>query len=1009
MSKYLFSLLILGAFSFPLIAQNSISVPASKNSLNELEFYHKMKIEGTIPPNFQFSYPEILFKPKTKKTGKGTPNDKAVGCGCYETPDATYTVAFAPNDDGSTDSLAIPFTFTLYGVNYTSLFINNNGNISFGSASGTFSSISFPTTNFIMVAPFWGDVDTSPAGGGTVSYKITPTAMYINWEAVGYFNAQTDKLNTFQLIITNGLDPVLPAGNNIAFCYEDMQWTTGSASAGVNGFGGTPSTVGVNKGDGVNFIQLGRFDQPGAAYDGGGGLNDGISWLDNQSLYFNVASSVNIPPIANFTPNVFNGAGGGACDTLKMCGANDTLLIDALFLSPEIGEITTASVNFNGNTGFTLINNTPGNPATLSVAVVALPTNGGMNTITYTAVDNGTPAQTTIVNINIFVDTSNINAFNPVLTGAANFCLGGNTTLNISPTNLTSYIWNTGAIGTSIVADTTDTYWVTSEFNGCYKTNSVDITAYPLPIPTINGDTIVCPGDSVLLNSSLGYNSYSWNTTPVVTFDSVYVNQGIHTVTVIDTNNCQGTSEPFTVNIFPATATIIGNTTYCFGDSVLLDAGPAFDSYLWSTGDTTQTIYVMQGTYTVDVILGTCNASSNSHIVTEVNVPKPVITGEISFCTGGSTILDADSIGSGFDTFSWNTIPVQTSQTITVSEPDTIIVIASLLGCSDTSDQVIVIENPLPIPTIVGNLFYCANDSNGTTLETANSYASYAWSNTDITATSVVSAGPISVLVTDANECQETANATVTSAAPNTSITGVETFCIGKTIVISADPGFSAYIWNSGEATPSISAGHGAHTVTVTDNNGCQALQNLTLTGNPTPIVSFNINPIDKSEPNQPVIFTDASTIGSGTIVSWSWNFDIASLNGANPFGASSQGPHTVTYTEQGPLTVSLMVISDSNCVATTVQEYLIISDIVIPNVFTPNGDGSNDLFIFTNLEYHASNKLIVLNRWGGKVYEQENYKNDWNGGGNSEGTYFYVLTVDDLDEPIKGTMTIFK
>src|SRR5207249_11537167 len=55
----------------------------------------------------------------------------------FRSPDGTYTLAMAPNDDGSTASIAIPFTFCLYGTNYTSLFINNNGNISFGSSYST--------------------------------------------------------------------------------------------------------------------------------------------------------------------------------------------------------------------------------------------------------------------------------------------------------------------------------------------------------------------------------------------------------------------------------------------------------------------------------------------------------------------------------------------------------------------------------------------------------------------------------------------------------------------------------------------------------------------------------------------------------------------------------------------------------------------------------------------------------------------------------------------------------
>lgn len=1007
MSKKLFLLIILGAFSFSLFSQQSVNSQLSSAQLTELELYQKMKTQGTLPSNFQFSNPELIFKPNKKNPTKGNPNDKAAGCGCYEAPDASYTLALSANDDGSTASLAIPFTFQLYGTNYTSLYINNNGNVSFGSSYSTFSSAPFPSSSYVMVAPFWGDVDTR--GAGTVSYKITPTAMYINWVGVGYYNSQTDKLNTFQLIITNGLDPVLPAGNNIAFCYEDMQWTTGSASSGVGGFGGTPSTVGVNKGDGTSFIQLGRFDQPGAAYDGGGGLNDGVSWLDNQSLYFNVASSTNIPPIPNFTPNIFNGAGGGACDTLKMCATNDTLIIDGLFLSPEIGETTTVSVNFNGNTGFTLMNNTPGNPASVQIGVVALPSNGGMNTITLTATDNGVPAQTTIVDVNVYVDTANLNAFTPILSGNLDFCDGGNSILDIAPTNLTSYIWSTGAIGTSITVDSTDTYWVTAELNGCFKTVSADVVKHAPVVPLITGDTIVCAGDTTLLNATAGYDTYLWSSSATDILDSVYVSQGTYTVTATDSSSCSGTSAPFTVNLFPASVTIIGDTTYCFGDSVLLDAGPSFDSYLWSNGDTTQTIYVTAGTYTVDVTLGTCNAISNPHTVNVVNVPTPVITGLPSICAGSTVVLDADSIGTGYDSYSWNTMPIQTSQTITVNSADTLIVIATLLGCSDTSTQFIVTENPLPTPTIIGNIFYCSNDSTGTTLTTANSYVSYVWSNADITPTSVVSAGPISVTVTDANGCVGTINTTITSAAPSTSITGVETFCIGSTIVITADPGFSVYSWDSGESSSSINAGHGSHTVTVTDNNGCTATQTLVLSGNPTPTVSFTINPANQSEPNQPVIFTDASTIGSGNMVSWLWNFDVTAISGADPIGASSQGPHTVTYSEQGPLSVTLTVTSDSNCVGTYSEDYLIISDIVIPNVITPNGDGSNDFLTFTNLEFHSGNKLTVLNRWGGKVFETENYKNDWDGGGQSEGTYFYILTVDDLDEPIKGTMTLFK
>ncbi len=64
------------------------------------------------------------------------------------------------NDDGSTNLIPLGFSFCFYGTTYTDCYINNNGNISFGSPYSTFSSNPFPDPGFEMIAPFWGDVDT---------------------------------------------------------------------------------------------------------------------------------------------------------------------------------------------------------------------------------------------------------------------------------------------------------------------------------------------------------------------------------------------------------------------------------------------------------------------------------------------------------------------------------------------------------------------------------------------------------------------------------------------------------------------------------------------------------------------------------------------------------------------------------------------------------------------------------------------------------------------------------
>ena len=160
------------------------------------------------------------------------------------------------NDDGSSNSLAIPFTLNFFGNNFNSFFVNNNGNVTFNSPSGTFTPDPFPIPGQPRIAPFWGDVDTRNGASGLVYIgSPNPDAVVVTWHNVGYFASQADKLNDFQLTLLNRNDT--GAGNfDIEFRYNQLQWTTGSASGGVNGLGGTPAQAGYNAGDDINFFTL---------------------------------------------------------------------------------------------------------------------------------------------------------------------------------------------------------------------------------------------------------------------------------------------------------------------------------------------------------------------------------------------------------------------------------------------------------------------------------------------------------------------------------------------------------------------------------------------------------------------------------------------------------------------------------------------------------------------------------------------------------------------------------
>lgn len=323
-------------------------------------------------------------------------------CNCWIQPDAAYTTidnstqwnggGFGNGDDGSYGPINLPFGFYLYGQTYTTAYININGNISFGSAISTFSSSPFPTTGPSMVAPFWADVDLRPNGPNLnkVQFKVTPTALYVNWTNVGYYNQQTDKLNSFQVIITNGVDQIVPNGANVSFCYGTMQWTTGGASGGNNGFGGTPANVGANKGDGVNYIQFGRFDHPGTDYNGPFGAPSGIGWLSNKYFTFTTnITTANVPPVVT---------GQSVCDSLTVCsGQTTTLSVD--FLSPEPNQLTVPTSTCATLSNYTVVSATTGNTANIVTSFTPLASEVGFHDVYFNGADNGVPPMTSTFHI----------------------------------------------------------------------------------------------------------------------------------------------------------------------------------------------------------------------------------------------------------------------------------------------------------------------------------------------------------------------------------------------------------------------------------------------------------------------------------------------------------------------------------------------------------------------------------------------------------------------------------
>ena len=161
------------------------------------------------------------------------------------------TAQLPANDDDSTGAVPLGFTATMFDTSFSSVYVNNNGNVTVANDLAEFTPFDFRETGEPMIAPFFADVDTSGTGSGLVNYGQVADyggrkAFCVIWDHVGYYDSHTDKLNTFQLIIVDQG----AAGIDIVANYDSITWETGDASDGANGFGGVSAVAGYAAGDG---------------------------------------------------------------------------------------------------------------------------------------------------------------------------------------------------------------------------------------------------------------------------------------------------------------------------------------------------------------------------------------------------------------------------------------------------------------------------------------------------------------------------------------------------------------------------------------------------------------------------------------------------------------------------------------------------------------------------------------------------------------------------------------
>jgi gliding motility-associated-like protein len=609
-----------------------------------------------------------------------------------------------------------------------------------------------------------------------------------------------------------------------------------------------------------------------------------------------------------------------------------------------------------------------------------------------------------------FSGITNVDCFGDPTGGATVNVLGG--------TIPYTYSWN------SIPTQTTQTvstlyagvYTVTVlDSNACIFKDSVTIvTPTGLGVPSPIVTNVTCFGNS---NGSItvapyggtpGY-TYLWIPGSQTGATATGLGPGVDTVRITDTNGCitktlAQITEPTVLTSTPSHTNI-----FCFGDStgtasVLAAGGSPTYAYIWSNGSTASNIsHIPIGTYSVITTDAHGCRDSASVTITQSAQLSDVIGHTNIRCFGDSTGTATVAAAGGISpyTYLWTPGAATTAANTGMYAGTYHITITDSSGCTHI-DSVALTQPAAPLSianTVVQVL--CNHDSTGSisviVIGGTPSY-SYLWT-TGQTASGIshLPIGNYQVMVTDTNGCRDSSMVTIIQPLPLTAMVSNDTsICPGASVIencvaVGGTPGYT-YLWTPlGITTSSITVTpllNTTYSVQVTDTNGCVSpLYHTTVTMIPPPVVSISISP------SATVLFPETICFSGDTahIANWIWNF------GDGSTGTTSSICHD--FSKMGAYCVKLQETTNLGCIDTT-EKCILEVGAIVPNVFSPNGDGINDEFLITMVaDGIISYRCEIFDRWGLKLAELHLPMEGWDGRNTAglpapDGTYYYTFSI---------------
>ena len=774
-----------------------------------------------------------------------------------------------------------------------------------------------------------------------------------------------------------------------------------------------------------------------ATLNGNGGVPPfTFNWFDNNmtSISSTIATFNNIDSISSldtgmYILNVIDNRNCILVDTIYL-DSLETLELEVTPVDPIICSGSSVNLTVSGANTYSWI---PSNTLNTNFGNIVQVT--PQVSSTYSVIGTGINGCEDTLQINVgVIPGPNINVFPPSI----NICQGDTITCYLSGAE--SYSWfpnnsistNNGDTVTIFTNSTTNYSVIGSDNSGCNSTIQIPVNVLVSPILSINtsNDTI-CVGDQLLLNAS-GASSYIWNPS-----NSFIINTGnsisaspifntLYTVVGTDTNNCSSTASKFIyVNPLPVMNINSSGDTICEGSSINLNVNGA-SNYIWSPALGLNTsiganVIASPNLSTVYSVTGIDINGCSDVLSTSIYVnPKPNIILDPPFaniCEGKSVNI----LAFGANTYSWNPtfgLSTSTGSSVTANPSSSInysVIGTDIKGCTNTINFQFNVGITPNLSINPSNPIICKGENISLIASGANEYI---WT-PNLTLSSnvgtMVNANPnltttYTLIGTDTIGCKDTINTTViVKELPQANIEENcgTLICNGDSAIISIDvtgnPPWNISYSNNGvfqdqiistnNPTIIFATSSGNYTVpTISDATGCSntGLGSLSIEVFNKPIADFDFFPQPTNELNPKVSFTNYSNFAEN----WIWDFGDGYIN-------SSDFSPTHSYIQSGTYNVQL-VVTNGIC-SDTIQKNVIIDPVYslyIPDAFSPNDDGLNDVFLPVGssiVSYH----LRIFNRWGEEIFISDNLNYGWDGelSNNSKaepGYYNYIIKIVD-------------